>query len=151
MALAGWYNAASGRTNRFVESTSGKVRVAMDGHQPRIAEGAFLHWVLGITPGYAPVWLCSRNSCEGIDLLTPIAPAMFICMIILAVRVGLWTWLICLPLLMGCLVLVVPFESRERLGRARRRRGECVWCGWENIAPGAACSQCGRIAKAGGA
>ncbi len=122
----------------------------MTGHHARVDEGAFLHRVLGITPGNAPVWLCSRNPCEGIDLLTPIAPAIFICMIILAVRVGLWTWLICFPLLAGCFVLVVPFESRERLGRARRRRGECVWCGQENMAPGAACSQCGRIAKAGG-
>ncbi len=123
----------------------------MNDHHPVIAEGAFLHRVFGITPGYASVWLCSRKPCEGVDLLTAIASVTIICMIVLAARVGWWMWLVCIPILIAWLVLTIPFQNRERWGRARRRRGECVWCGQENTIPGTACSKCGRIGKAGSA
>jgi hypothetical protein len=38
----------------------------------------------------------------------------------------------------------MPFDNRERLGRARRRRGECVWCGQADVYIGDRCPTCGN-------
>ena len=123
----------------------------MNDHNTELAEGSLLHRVFGITPGYAPFWFCSRNTCAGFDLLTAIASAAIICVFFLPARGSWWTLSIGIPLAIAWLVLAIPFQNRERWGRARRRRGECVWCGQENTMPEIACSMCNRIANAGNA
>ena len=136
-------------TRRGLVNAVGESRVAMNAHNSDITEGSLLHRALRITPGYAPVWFCSRNTCAGFDLLTAIATVVVGCMMFLPNRIGWWTWAICLPIAIVWLVFAIPFQNQERWGRAWRRRGECVWCGQENTIPGTACSQCGRIAESG--
>jgi hypothetical protein len=114
-----------------------------------ITEGSLLHRALRITPGYAPVWFCSRNTCAGFDLLTAIATVVIACMMFLPTHVGWWTWLICLPIATAWLVFAIPFQNRERWGRARRRRGECVWCGQADTSPDVPCPKCDRLALDG--
>ena len=50
------------------------------------------------------------------------------------------------PVLVACLrfLLYLPFAFREHWGRARRRRGECVWCGEQDVAAGTECRACRR-------
>ena len=127
----------------------GESGVAMNAHNWHITEGSLLHRACRIPPGYAPLWFCSRNTCAGFDLLTAVATAVIGCMMFLPTRVGWWTWSICLPIAIAWLVFAIPFQNRERWGRARRRRGECVWCGQANTNPGVACSRCDRIADEG--
>ena len=116
---------------------------------PDITEGSLLHRAFRITPGYAPVWLCSRNTCAGIDLLTAVGSVALGCMMFLPKHVGWWTWWISLPILIACPVFALPFQNRERWGRARRRRGECVWCGQADTNPDDPCPKCDRIAVEG--
>jgi hypothetical protein len=120
--------------------------VAMNAHNSDITEGSLLHRALRITPGYAPVWFCSRNTCAGFDLLTAIATGAIGCMIFLPTRIGWWTWWLGVPIVIACLVFGIPFQDRERWGRARRRRGECVWCGQKDTSPDVPCRKCDRIA-----
>jgi hypothetical protein len=40
----------------------------------------------------------------------------------------------------------MPFESTERFAKARRRRGECRWCGHADVAVASHCCACGNIA-----
>jgi hypothetical protein len=112
--------------------------------EPRVAAGSHLHRLLRITPGYAPAWLCSRNTCEGIDLLT-LAPVIgFIASAALAKWASAWILVVAVPILVSWLVFAFEFSQRERWGRARRRRGECVWCGQPKTVSGVACPTCLR-------
>ena len=121
----------------------------MNVHNSDITGGSRLHRAFRITPGYAPLWFCSRSTCAGFDLLTAVASGVIGCMVFLPTRVGWWTWSICLPIGIAWLVFAIPFQNRERLGRARRRRGECVWCGQANTNPRVPCSKCHRIVDEG--
>jgi hypothetical protein len=103
-----------------------------------------LHRLLRITPGYAPEWLCSRDSCTGIDLLTAVPALPFLGAAVLSKLFGWWwVWLPVLPfMLLFMRYACLPFESRERAGRARRRRGECARCGRSGLEIGGICSGC---------
>lgn len=114
---------------------------------PRVAPGSFLHRALKITPGFAPTSLCSQDNCGGMDLLAflggVIAFAGFP-----AAKFGFGWWWPVLGIAVAALFLSrisVPFHSRERWGRVRRRRGECVWCGAPSIPPGSDCFSCGLL------
>ena len=85
----------------------------MNAHNSDITEGSLLHRALRITPGYAPVWFCSRNSCAGFDLLTAIATVVVGCMMFLPNRIGWWTWAICSPLRSYGWCLRFPFRIRS--------------------------------------
>jgi hypothetical protein len=63
---------------------------------------------------------------------------------LLGLSQGLWLAVV-LPIVILFLVFVhAPFDRRERWGRARRRRGECVWCGQTGVEPGSRCDRCGN-------
>src|SRR4051812_7658513 len=105
-----------------------------------IATGSSLHRLLRIRPGYAPAWFCARDSCTGIDLLMGVEVGLVFASLLLG-KLGGW-WLVPLALAAVARFAVavhLPFESRERWGRARRRRGECVWCGQPGASPAVAC------------
>jgi hypothetical protein len=109
---------------------------------PKVAPGSLLHWLLRLTPGYAPPWLCSRDQCADLDLLVVLEACLIFGTLLLAKLSGLW-WpaiVVAPSAILFAMVLHVPFQSRERWGRARRRRGECVWCGLLNVEPGGDCS-----------
>lgn len=63
--------------------------------------------------------------------------------LIFAAWIGMWAMaLMFVGIVAWSIVLGKPFD-RERWGRARKRRGECVWCGMENTLPNDVCKQCG--------
>jgi cobalamin biosynthesis protein CobD/CbiB len=90
---------------------------------------SWLHSLLRIAPGRTPKWVCSPNSCTGLDFLSIVCALIFILAIFLA-----YTHLMLAATIVALLVLFVaavmmPFEACERTARARRRRNECVFCG----------------------
>lgn len=107
--------------------------------------GSWLHRVLHITPGYASNFLLSPDSCLGFDMLVVINGILFLGISGLLHIYGIkWGWVVGLFIgLVFMIFIVVPFENRERFGRARRRRGECVWCGQMGIVSGSVCTNCG--------
>jgi hypothetical protein len=108
---------------------------------------SILHWFFNIAPGTAPSWLCS-NTCPGFDLLVAVEVFPIIVALIFGAARGLW-WalLVAIPGVLWFLLSVHgPFESHERLWRARRRRGECVWCGRVGVGPGGSCQGCAERA-----
>src|SRR4051812_9488851 len=111
---------------------------------PKVRNGSRLHWMTGITPGYAPAWFCSRNSCNGFDFLTGVTSATCIIAVPLVLIYGGWAWAVALPVIAGVIVPVERFVGRERFGRARLHRGECVWCGRPDTPPGTVCPACAR-------
>jgi hypothetical protein len=123
---------------------------AMDKPSPKIAPASLLHRLLGLTPGHAPTWICSRNSCEGLDLLIFVEVIAIFGACLLGQFHGLW-WLLAVvvpAVIFFWLYLHQPFANRERWGRARRRRDECVWCGKENVEAGNGGCDCeGAAAK----
>ena len=120
----------------------------MDRGELKVAPGSALHRFLRITPGYAPLWLCSGESCTGIDVLTVVAGLLVGCGVVLGlIGIHSWWWRI-IGVVLGVLLLFglhMPFGNRERCGRARRRRGECVWCGQAGVTSGRTCEACGRV------
>src|SRR5438105_10455642 len=100
-----------------------------------VAPGSLLHRLLRITPGYTPEWFCSRDECLGMDLLIAGEVGVGFGSVLTAQCRG-WWWLV--PPALAAVVwfglkVHIPFQDRERWGRARRRRGECVWCGQASV------------------
>ena len=114
----------------------------MESARPKVCAGSILHRLLGVTPGYAPTWLSSRDSCNGFDLLATVQAAGFFTTIVLVWALRGWGCLLGLPLVAGCAWLASGFTDRERFGRARLFRGECVWCGRPSTPPGDCCPAC---------
>lgn len=111
---------------------------------PTVAPGSSLHRMMGLTPGYAPVWLCGRSRCIGLDIPSMVPGALFLAA---CAASRWWAWLSFLALTILYWALVYePFAGREQWGRARRRRGECVWCGQDGVASYSVCAACGRRA-----
>jgi hypothetical protein len=115
---------------------------------PSTPRRSVLHRFLGITPGAAPAWLCSLDGCQGFDLFVAVEDSLIIVGLVLGPARGFW-W----PLLIALAAVTsfgfcvhVPFERYERRARARRRRGECVWCGRHGFAPGSGCPECAEWA-----
>jgi hypothetical protein len=113
----------------------------MDSPAPRIREGSFIHRLFGVTPGYAPRWVYGRDGtwlylgCVGLFFAGMAAGRAY----------GLWVlWYVALPLGVIWLHVTGRFEDRERFGRARLHRRECVWCGHPDTAPTTDCPACGR-------
>lgn len=89
---------------------------------------SLLHRILGITPGKAPKYLCSRNNCSGFDAISALESFL----LVLAFAIWKFTQSYSLSLFVVFLLigfvfcLDVPFRSCERKFRARIRRGECM-------------------------
>ena len=109
----------------------------------KVIGGSPLHRVFGITPGFAPPWLCSHSSCGGVDVTVAALVAVSFAAFAWGMARG-WGWELGVPAVWGACYLAGAFWDRERLGRARRRRGECVWCGRADTAAGTRCTGCGR-------
>ena len=110
----------------------------------KIRKASLLHRLLGITPGYAPAWLWSHDACLGIDILNLIGGGAVLITLILGQIYSAWIWLIGIPFIVCWLRITLDFEKRERLGRSRLRRGECVWCGRSDTPSGVDCPACHR-------
>lgn len=120
----------------------------MDQPYPKIAPASLLHRILRFAPGRVPAWLCSRDYCTGFDLIIAsqitLLTGAFVASKVLHLP---WLWIPALVVLGSFAWFVyLPFEQRERWGRARLRRGECVWCGESGVASGAECQACRRAA-----
>jgi hypothetical protein len=108
------------------------------------SRGSVIHRVLGIAPGAAPSWRCSPDSCQGFDLLIALEVGLIVVGVVPVPARGSW-WPV--PIALAAVTLFwlcvhAPFERHERRGRARRRRGECVWCGRIGLGPGSSCPEC---------
>jgi hypothetical protein len=118
----------------------------MDSPVPRIRQGSVLHRLFGVTPGYAPQWVYGLGcGCDG----GWIPGAGFVALVITGVTAGAtygwWVlWAVALPLVVIWIHITMRFEDRERFGRARLHRRECVWCGRPDTAPAGDCPACGR-------
>ncbi|WP_165243797.1 hypothetical protein [Paludisphaera soli] len=104
-----------------------------------------LHRLLKIQPGLAPKWLSPRNSCEGFGLLDVLAATPLLAAIALGRRHGWGPGLLAAALYLPMAWLSERFNSAERWGRARRRRGECPSCGRAGIGAETPC-ECGQAA-----
>ena len=62
----------------------------MESARPKVRAGSILHRLLGVTPGYAPMWLSSRDSCNGFDLLAAVQAAGFFTTIVLVWALRTW-------------------------------------------------------------
>jgi hypothetical protein len=113
---------------------------------PKIRETSFVHGLFGVTPGHAPGWVyaCCCGGCEGAVIM--FVPAGALAAGVVAGRLYGWWWLLVLLLPPAVLWFagMAQFGGREHSGRARLRRGECVWCGRADTAPGTVCATCGR-------
>jgi len=117
----------------------------------RLSRSSILHRFLGIAPGAAPSWLCSHDGCLGFDLFDAVEGGLIAIAAVVGAARGLW-WplLVAIPgVLWFELSVRARFESHERLWRARRRRGECVWCGRVGVGPCGSCQECGSRDYAG--
>src|SRR5713226_5335892 len=112
---------------------------------PKIVEASFLHRVLRIRPGFAPLWLQSRNACDGWSLPFFLVVLAVFSMFFVVSLVGWWSLLFGAPLIFVGFKVSGSFENRERWGRARRRRGDCVWCGREETPARSVCPTCDRL------
>ncbi len=109
---------------------------------PNPLRPSFVHRLLRIQPGSAPEFLKSRDECLGMDLPTALGSAgLFGTMMLFTV----------LPVLAVALVvvfapayfmMVMPFDSAERLARARKRRNECTVCGSRLRSENNSCETC---------
>lgn len=93
----------------------------MDQTIPKVAPGSPLHRLLWLTPGYAPAWFLSRSACEGIDvLMLPVAVLVLSAGWVSKLPGWGWVWFPAIVLIVLHIRYVyMPFESRERWGRAR--------------------------------
>ena len=102
-----------------------------------------LHRFLGLAPGEVPVWLLSRDSCAGLDLLSSLLAVFGVAGIMVGSSLGIWWGLVSAVPIIPFGLLVVRFDAAERWARARRRRGECVWCGHAEAHGGHTCPSIG--------
>jgi hypothetical protein len=87
----------------------------------------------------------------GIDLVFIVEAGAVFATLMLGKTLGWWLPAAIIPVVIYFFAFVhMPFQNRERWGRARRRRGECVWCGKEDIELGTRCCNCGATAERGG-
>ena len=120
----------------------------MDEPFPKIAPASLLHRLLGLTPGYAPMWVCSRDSCLGIDIFAIAPTVIIIASFVLGHLLGSsWLPAVLPATIIFWIFVYLRFENRERWGRARRRRGECVWCGQAGSEPGSPCGKCVALSR----
>ena len=108
-----------------------------------------LHRWLGLTPGDTPSWVCAKSSCTGFDIFVFVEVALIGVSYIECALFGSSGWWIVAAIVAATAVAVTldgPFEKKERLARARLRRGECRWCGHRGMTPGLACGECGNTA-----
>ena len=97
----------------------------------KIALGSPLHRLLRLTPGFVPTWICSRDNYTGFELLIGLEVCLVLGGVLLGQFQGHW-WLLAVlipPVVAFGFFVHVPFMRQEQRARARRRRGECVWCG----------------------
>jgi hypothetical protein len=117
----------------------------VDQPEPRIAPPSLLHRRLRVTPGRVPSLICA-TTCEGFDVFVPLLgfPLFFwLCNLLAGTSRWPLPWMIAIPIVCGLgFAFYLPFQDRERFGRARRRRGECVWCGQANVASKTVCPRC---------
>lgn len=81
-----------------------------------------LHRLLRVPPGEVPRWLCSSNTCTGVD-----APLV---LIMCAIGVSVWLFresptfaLASIGVVLACaFALILPFETCERKARAKKRQ-----------------------------
>jgi hypothetical protein len=122
----------------------------MDSHVPQVREASLLHRLFRITPGYAPEWayLGLGGGCGGSWGGWIAGVALWGALIAGAVAGYALGWcvfpLVTVPIVAISIVVSGGFENRERFGRARLHRGECVWCGRPDTAPTSECPACGR-------
>jgi len=116
----------------------------MEVASPKIARGSVPHRLLGFTTGYAPPWFCTRNACTGFDFLDVLAFIGFLALLLLFQFYSVWTGIVGLVPIVCWWILIGSFKNRERWGRARRRRIECVWCGRKGTPSGSDCPACQR-------
>ena len=116
--------------------------MAAEGSSARVRPGSVLHRLTGVTPGYAPGWVCSRNSCDGFDLFAVINCCGLISLLALGLFVSDWSCAVTVPVCAAVFLLLEGFSDRERFGRARLYRGECVWCGRTQTLPRSNCPNC---------
>jgi hypothetical protein len=107
---------------------------------------SLLHRLLNVTPGRYP-WLCNASACgEGwVGLIDVVVIGALLGCLALSYFGFVSAW-ISIPIwfaFLGC--LFGPFTDRERFARARRRRGECIWCGVKCAPEEATCGGCGRV------
>jgi hypothetical protein len=115
----------------------------MDG--PKVREGSLVHRLFGITPGYAPerAYRACRGSCE-----PSWREFVLVCLLTGCAFLVWWAYgwpgvAVQSAVVLITAVPVARFVSRERFGRARLYRGECVWCG-NTAPPESDCLACGR-------
>lgn len=95
---------------------------------------SLLHRMIGVQPGCVPRWVSSAGGCARIDAIS------FSQSVVLVAAIVAWPQSLMLAIVLSlCIVVFIllfqlPFESVERLARARRRRGECVRCGANCVA-----------------
>ena len=105
---------------------------------------SWLHRMLRIEPGRVPRLLCAESECYGVDLLSLVAAVV----VFAAVFLWRYSWYLSIACMATAVLFVCldySFRSRERLARARLRRGECVYCGakWDKGASNT-CVLCGH-------
>jgi hypothetical protein len=101
---------------------------------------SWVHRALGMTPGHAPGFLL--NNCYGLDLLSALEVALAVTALILWRNSSPWSSLAALLAIVAFLGVDLPFRNRERLARARIRRGQCGECGHELIGAHLHCPKC---------
>ena|ERR1700733_1321181 len=122
----------------------GENEIRMHQTPPIVAPPSLLHRWLRLTPGYAPKLVLAGGICNGFNLLSFLEVVIVLGAYMAWSKLGLW-WLPMLLLpaaVLAFIFLDYPFEQRERWGRARRRREECVWCGNAGVKPGILCQKC---------
>ena len=90
---------------------------------------SWLHRFLRIEPGRAPWWVCSRDSCAGIDVLSFVGSLISLLAMLLCRAHALVAAALAILTVMFAIYAMIPFETCERRARARRRRNECIFCG----------------------
>jgi hypothetical protein len=124
----------------------------VEARAPKVHEASFVHRLFRLTPGHAPDWAYACcGGCEG-GVVMFAAVGLVVAAIAAGKAYG-WWWAVAVavPAAVGWLVVMGRFADRERFGRARVHRGECVWCGQPGVPPGSACPGCCRSAEPGAA
>jgi hypothetical protein len=118
--------------------------MALEAERPKIREASLVHRVFCLTPGHAPNWTYACcGGCEG-GLDYVIAIGLVIAGVKAGKEYGWWILVVSVAVSVSWLDLIGRFAGRERFGRARIHRKECVWCGQTDVARGSVCPACSR-------